>query len=336
MLRAMGRSIRSRFTGALALEDGAGIRRVVFREGDFVTVASGVDQESLVAFLVERGDLPVDAARLARTLPQFGRHAGAALIAHGYLRQDELWTALRAHAEWLLGHALGMDPCGASIEKHLAARLQAEPSVFGGATGAEILLEVARRVVGPDQAIVRLHGPDARLRRGPSWELLAECGLGDRELDTVLQAPGFTVAELIARVGAPDFAPALEVLVTLGILQSERSHAERQRDAEPKVDDDSLDDSAVRTRVRLRRALVDQGDYFTLLGVSRQATGYEIRRAYLQLRREFSPGSLLTARTVELREDVEVILEVLEEAYEILKDETRRRRYRRALESAGG
>jgi hypothetical protein len=306
------------------------------REGDFVTVASGVEEESLVGFLVERGDLPREAERLARMLPQFGRHAGAALIAHGYLRQDELWTVLRAHAEWLLGRALGMDRCGASLEKQLAARLQAEPGVFGGATGAEILLEVARRVIGPDEATARLHGPEARLRRGPGWGLLAECSFADQELEIVLQAPGFTVAELIARVGTPDFAAAVEVLVNLGILRSEQSAAAHLQDAKPRDSDDSLDDAAVRTRIRLRKALVDQGDYFTLLGVSRRATGYEIRRAYLQLRRELSPDTLLTARTVDLREDVEVILEVLDEAYEILRDETRRRRYRRALESAGG
>ena len=44
--------------------------------------------------------------RLAGKLPPFGRHAGAALVAHGYLGQDDLWPVLRAHAEWVMGRAV--------------------------------------------------------------------------------------------------------------------------------------------------------------------------------------------------------------------------------------
>ncbi len=57
-VRAFARVVRSRYTGALAFEDTTGIRRVLFRDGDFVTAASGADGESLVAFLTQRGDLP--------------------------------------------------------------------------------------------------------------------------------------------------------------------------------------------------------------------------------------------------------------------------------------
>ena len=123
-LRGLARSIRSRYTGALAFEDDTGIRRVVFRDGDFVTAASGIEAESLVGFLGQRGDLSPDAARLARKLPQFGRHAGAALIAHGHLRQEELWTVLRAHAEWILARIVAMTRGAASVEKQVPPRLQ--------------------------------------------------------------------------------------------------------------------------------------------------------------------------------------------------------------------
>ena len=69
-------------------------------QGDFVTAATSVDNESLVACLIERGTLPADAnVKIGRKLPLFGRHAGAALIAHGYLQHDEIWPVLRSHAE---------------------------------------------------------------------------------------------------------------------------------------------------------------------------------------------------------------------------------------------
>jgi hypothetical protein len=42
---------------------------------------------------------------------------------------------------------------------------------------------------------------------------------------------------------------------------------------------------------------------------------------------------LLTAATADLREDLVVIIDVLHEAYEVLRDDQRRSRYRRAIEA---
>ena len=329
--RALAKAIRSRYTGALAFEEPAGIRRVVLRDGDFVTAASGADAESLAGFLAGRGDLSPEAARQARKLPQFGRHAGAALIAHGHLRQDDLWPVLRAHAEWILGRIANMSQGSASVERQIPPRLQAEPAVFGGATGAEVLVEIARRTIGPDQAIKRLGGPSGQLVAGTASRLLGECALPDTELLLVDEAKTTQLSELLIRAQTPEFASVLFALLELGVLAVAPG---RRIDQKPAGVHDELDDEALRTRILTRKALVDDGDYFALLGVGRAATAYDIRRAYATLRREFEPSRVLDAKTADLRDDVDLIIEVLEEAYEILKDERRRDRYRRALEAS--
>ena len=71
----------------------------------------------------------------------------------------------------------------------------------------------------------------------------------------------------------------------------------------------------------------------SFVGVPRAATGYDIRRSYVELRRQFDPAEVLRQGTIDLREDLDTILEVLDEAYEILRDQQRRERYRRAIES---
>ena len=58
-------------------------------------------------------------------------------------------------------------------------------------------------------------------------------------------------------------------------------------------------------------------DYFALLGVQPNATNYDIRRAYLDLRRIFEPNRLLTAATADLHDDVVLIVDVIEEAYQV-------------------
>jgi hypothetical protein len=337
-VRCLALAVRSRYTGAVAFEDPDGIRRVVFRDGDFVTAATSVDAESLVACLTERGSLPADAsAKLGRKLPPFGRHAGAALIAHGYLQQDELWPVLRSHAEWLIGRIARLERGETGVEAELPARLATEPAVFGGATGAEVLVEVVRRVSTPEAALARLGGHATRLSLGEGRGLLGECALSPEEAELVRSLDGTSVGDAIERAQSKDFAAALLALVELGILETtsatpHRTPAAGATHREP----DRLDHEALRSRIVARRALVDEGDYFALLGVSRNATSYDVRRAYSELREELDPTRALTPATADLRDDVDTILFVIDEAYEILADDLRRERYRRALEAAPG
>ncbi|MCL4750401.1 MAG: hypothetical protein KJ015_09580 [Myxococcales bacterium] len=331
----LARAIRSRFSGAVAFESDAGIRRVVLRDGDFVTAASGIANESLVAFLTERGTLAPDVQKsLGHKLPPFGRHAGAALIAHGHLRQDELWPVLRAHAEWLVGRVLEMTAGAAGLEVDVPARLQAEPAVFGGATGAEVYVEIVRRIVSPDEALARLGGARARLVDGPNPALLGECALAPEEGTLVTRAKAATLGEVLGAGSKPDLPAVLYALVQLGVLEALAPAASPgPRKAEGPRAYDALDEQALRSRILARKALVEEGDYFALLGVGKSATSYDVQRAYTELRREFEPSRILTASTANLRDEVDLILEVLDEAYEILSDQLRRERYRRALEA---
>ncbi len=336
-VRAFARVVRARYTGALAFEDASGIRRVLLRDGDFVTAASGADGESLVEFLTQRGDLSEDVAtRIGRKLPQFGRHAGAALIAQGHLRQDDLWPVLRAHAEWLVARIVLLTRGAVGLEADAPARLQAEPAVFGGATGAEVLVEIVRRAVSPEEAVQRLGGASALLQKGSNQALLGECAITDAEADVVRSIGEEAISDVLRRVGHKDFAAVLYVLVELSVLAlgsgERRTARNTNRAAAPKPD--RLDHAALRARILSRKALSEEGDYFALLGVARSATSYDIRRAYSSLKDEFDPAHILTSETVDLRDDVEMILEVLAEAYEILEDDLRRDRYRRALDAS--
>jgi hypothetical protein len=325
---ALAAAVRERRTGMLELtsSDGARTRQIVLRDGDIVTAATSVDDESILDMLVERGDLD---ARLARERtghpPRAGRHAAAALIAQGYVAQDELWAVLRAHAEWILGRALRDGVCSTRFVSEIPERLAAEPSVFGGSTGVEVFVEVVRRTVDGEQARRRLGERGNRFARGGHFGLIHEAGLEAHELEAVeaLVARGTHASDDERTV------PLWFALVELGMLAVESSPHD-----EPgllRADGVDLDDEAVRLRVATRLTLVKDSDYFTLLGLASDASGYDIRRAYLELRRAFEPSRLLSARTRDLEGDVRTVLDVFEEAYRILSDETRRRRYRAAL-----
>ncbi len=345
--RALGATIRERKTGALALQTDAGIRRVVLRDGDIVTAASGIEGESLVRFLETTGDMDsAVAAQLARVLPPFGRHAGAALIANGHLQQDALWAVLRAHSEWILASVVSMAEGYLSWEEDIPLRLQDEPAVFGGAAGSEVFVESVRRSIEPTRALRLLGGGRRLLGLGAYRGLLGECAL-DASLEAdALAAVGRPLPPLLE--DQPELLPILYALVELGVLShgGQGRDIERFADASPEsaeatsrkpgreggVLDDPFDDEAFRARVMARRALVDEGDYFSILGVSRTATSYEVARAHDALRRQLDP-SRLTLRTADLREDLALVLAIVDEAHDILADTVRRERYRRALDA---
>lgn len=330
--RCLAQVIRERLTGALVFEDAAGIRRIMFREGDFVTASTSADEESLVAFLAQRGDLTPDAAlQLAKRLPPFGRHAGAALIANGHLKQNELWSVLRAHAEWLISRLVQQQTGQLDWEAEVPDRLRSEPAVFGGSTGAEVFVETVKRVVSPDQARAQLGGSSAKLGQGEHFNLLGECALSASELDLVRRAPGLTLDETQKSGAAADFPAVCLALVELGVL-SQATTPQRPTEA-VSAREDPLDDQALRARVTARFALVEEGDYFEVLGVSRMATDYEIKKAHETLRRDLTPSRVLTARNADLSDKLDTILVVLDEAFEVLGDSVRRERYRRAIEA---
>ncbi len=335
--RFFAEAVARRASGALCFESDGVVRRVVMREGDLVAAASGGEQESLVHFLAARGELSrEEAPRLAAKIPPYGRHAGAALVAHGWLRQDQLWVVLRAHAEWIASTILCLSRGSAQLELDPPGRLRGEPSVFGAATGPEIFVELVRRAVPAEDALERLGGEGTRLTDGPNQGLLAECNLSPQDLDLVQRARGGSIADLLARASDGEILSVLHALTLLGILDAvpapdfgRRGNARALPDAEVSA----LDEDAIRARVRARLELVEEGDYFSVLGVTRDATGYEVRRAFVELRRTFEPARLLNPRVLDLADDVRKIVVVLEEAYEILRDGARRERYRRAIDA---
>ncbi len=333
--------VSRRATGAACFEQPASssaerlVRRIVLRDGDFITAASGAEHESLVHFLGARGELPRDEVeRLAGKVPPYGRHAGAALVAHGFLRQDQLWNVLRAHAEWIATAVLRMTEGTAQLELDPPGRLRGEPSVFGASTGCEIFVELVRRAVSPDEALEGLGGETSRIADGPGQGLLAECSLPPQELDLLSRARGGTIRDLLARAPDAEIVSVLHALGLLGVVDivpSPNFVKGRVEAVDPNVV--LLDEEAIRARVRARLELVEEGDYFAVLGVPRDATSYEVRRAFLELRRTFEPSRILTPRVADLADDVKKIVVVLEEAYEILRDSARRERYRRAIEA---
>ncbi|MFP6686207.1 MAG: hypothetical protein VB934_15930 [Polyangiaceae bacterium] len=345
-IELLAEAIRLRVTGALHFEGPGGTERtVVLRDGDIVTASSDAAEDSLVEFLVVRGDVTreIVAVLPANKLPLAGRRAAAALIARGFLGPDDLWPALRAHAEWLICRAFGDGPATCQLNSQLPDNLRDEPNVFGGAAGIEVFVEAVRRTLEPSEALRRLGAPDRMVHSGPFLAMVTEAALPIEELQLVRSAAGHPLSSWLG-TRQEERAPTAYAITALHILQLEGDVPTiEQVDEEPAPESppgvvakspEQQHALSIRQRVCARRSLVDDGDYFSVLGVSSDATSYEIRRAFVDGRRLFEPRRLLTAATADLADDVIMILELLEEAYEVLRDPVRRESYRNAIQAS--
>ena len=111
-------------------------------------------------------------------------------------------------------------------------------------------------------------------------------------------------------------------------------------DGDHEFDDIPTDDRRQRPAAKMddrraallaRYALVEEGDYFEILGVSRDATADDVQRAHDRIARELDPGAVGPVLAGELGAKLDAMREVLGEALRVLGDKHLRPRYQNHL-----
>jgi CheY-like chemotaxis protein len=86
-----------------------------------------------------------------------------------------------------------------------------------------------------------------------------------------------------------------------------------------------------RTSLLARYSLVEEGDYFEVLGLSRDASTDDVQRAHDRIARELAPEAIDPALAGELGAKLDAIREVVSEALRVLGDKRLRPRYQNRL-----
>jgi len=84
---------------------------------------------------------------------------------------------------------------------------------------------------------------------------------------------------------------------------------------------------ADRDTLMARAALVDEGDYFEVLGVGRDATAADVQDAHERIARELAPEAIDAALSAELGDRLDAMREVVAEALRVLMNDRLRSRY---------
>jgi len=146
--------------------------------------------------------------------------------------------------------------------------------------------------------------------------------------------PAGDASFLLAKLGA-DIDDVFEADLSRALAAAPRTATAPEGDRE--FDDMPTDDrrqrsvSDRRESLLARYALVEEGDYFQILGIARDASAADIQIAHDRIARELSPDAIDPALANELGEKLDAIREVVGEALRVLADENLRPRYSKHL-----
>lgn len=324
------------FSGCLVLVREHEEKRIQFEMGRIVFASSTEEVDRMGELLLRQGK--INSAQLAACrehVKASGRRLGEVLVDQGHLKPRELLPAVRQHLEdivysvfaWTNGsydalpeHSiderirLSSHPAALIVEgirrKYDRQRLESCLGTMGqvlvGTKGDE-----QRTVI----AAADLSGPESEAQR----LFDGEHTLDDVRAESELQ--GLRVAQLAYAWLCLGVAERVE--------RTSESAGERASAGGYLVGETDL--AIDRQRVRAKHLLVQDADYFQLLGVRPDASAFEIRRAYESALRHFGFESFPASLQDELKAQLEEIGAVIEEAYLVLSDDQIRSKYRANL-----
>jgi DNA-binding response OmpR family regulator len=331
-----GQLHRERFSGHVTFSH-EGVDKVVFlEEGRPVFATSNQERDRMGELLLREGKITAERLAEARArVAQSGRRMGEILVELGHLKRRELLPAVRRHVEdivysvfsWDAGrYAVSTDE-GAGDEK---IRLHAHPSA--------VVMEGVRRKMDADRLRLRLGSRETVLAPGKLEEMLdalSEADLLPEERKIVELFDGrrslADVAATARREGWGDepVYPLAYALLALGLVRpTGRVDTDGGRATTGVAPVTGAGDLALdRERVLAKHAHVKEADYFTVLGVRRDATAFEVKRAYEAARRDYAPEVLPTEVAADLNVELGEIALVLDEAHKILRSDRLRASY---------
>lgn len=325
----LAKTFATQTTCHVAFRRGTLEKIVFFDLGRPVFATSNDPADRMGELLVREGKITAaQYERCQRVVAESGRRMGEILVDFGYLKRRELLPAVRRHVEdivyslfgWDGGHYRVVPDPVPSAER---IRLSRHP--------AALVLEGIRRKY--DRSVLeRLVGPPSTILEVPDRERLGGIinlsDLSIEERGALAAVDGQTDLAAVARVAGVDVADLLPLawgLCVLGLATARRTDTEVPDESTALVGETDL--AIDRERVRARWQLVSEADYFALLGVRRDATAFEIRRAYQAARRDFASDCFPLDLRRELARELDDIASVLDEAFRVLRDDRLRLTY---------
>ncbi len=333
--RLLGIGHQQRLSGILTFRRSGTVRHVYFEQGTVVYAASEVVAERFGERLCMLGCISPEQLAHAMAAAKPGKQLGECLVELGYLKASDVQALLVGHITYLV-HSL-FDWTSGEYQfqsQHISVngfgqRLSPIGLIFDG---------------------IR-HLPDINLIRrwlGDSRRLLQPVSSSSLSLDGVTLTPeeGFVLSRLDVPLCVADVCcavPLPEERVLRALCAFTLAGIVRFADEQPPPPIEAADkpsaavgaiDAARAAELCFEleekiRVVESGGSHYQVLGVNRRFTPEELKKAYRELVKKFHPDrhSQLAAFDFQVKGELERVFIAVQQAYEVLSDEEKRRKY---------
>ncbi|MCE5194528.1 MAG: DnaJ domain-containing protein [Nitrospiraceae bacterium] len=324
-----------RLTGTLAVTTPNFTKKVYLVKGDAIFAGSTYEDDRLGEMLLKAGKITVDQyEESVKILKQTKKRQGAILVELGYLTAKDLFWGVKYQVKEII-HSLFLLEEGEC--EFIEGEVPKDEVITLQMSMGKLIYEGVKRI--NNWGMLKAHMPDAdsvlRLTKDPR-NLFQDVDLSPDDKKMLPQVDGIkTIKELIdgSFMGSFEAMKTLYILWSLGILEKKETV---QADVKDTGETISLDD--------ILQPFAEEEDKFVkkvreiypnlnrlgpdkLLEVNGKSDADTIKKNYYRLSREFHPDRCFYAHDTTLKDKLTAIFDALSNAYEELKDETKRKQY---------
>ena len=314
------------FSGRIDFSQGNIHKQVFLDKGELVGARSNADEDRYEGHLLRTGKITrARYQRLRLDNIDHPRLLAASLVESGDLRSNESFPSVREHLtevfaslfEWEKGsYDIGREMLSEDEIIRLSSRM---PALVAEAVRRKYDLSRLTTILGPPGTLL---GPSS----DESTISIDTVELDSRERSVMrLFDSSRSLEDIIFSTGlGPNRVYQVAAILSLtGHIQTlMRDHRGFDLDLANGVD---------ARRIEARLLDVRHQDYFSVLGLRSNATEYEVERAYRRALSEFSADNFSPSLSQSYREALSEIRRVLDDAYEVLRDNRLRERYAKAV-----
>jgi len=323
---------RGTSTGILLIESRAGVKKIFIENGDIVFASSGDSDEQLGELLLKEGRITLEEYYQSSDLSlRTGQCMEKVLVKLGYLTPDELAGAVRHQVEEIILNLFAVED--AEFEFHEGI-LPEDTGIKLCFSAADLIYRGIRRI-NNFTCLRELCPPmDSVLNfsRDP-LDIFQEFTLEDADKRLLSYVNGLYPIKMIMFFSSANDFETLRAICALLSIRLIKVRGEDEPPFELHGDAFGAPSAAPADEFLQRIEDMYRGcrslGYYEMLGVEKNASAEEIKRAYYELSRRFHPDRhfSLPGRDGDIKKKLTVILSCITCAYDLLSDPVKRKEY---------
>lgn len=335
-----------KITGTALFSRDSEVKKVYFKEGDILFASSNLDEERLGEFLLRKEKITkAQFDQASGIVIKTGKKLGAVLFEAGILTSHDLVALVKLQVKeiilklfgWRDGH-YELDRGPLPVAEIIPLHISTGDLIIEGVSSLD--WKVVRKSLPPITMIVRPATDPSLLFQNAHLEN------DQREVFSLIDG-NKSIQDLCSLSGIGDFNTLRAIYVLLALRMAEKGEIKTEDDkkfvrdvvrdavthkeksaAEPEV--------AVADIKKMIQSAYDSlagKNNYERLGVARNASAQEIKKAYFQKAKLYHPDRHFDSEMNEMKEKLEALFSGIHEAYEILSTQSQRDQYDGVLAS---